>query len=238
MENYNLKYNVDIVFCIDCTESMDNILNIIKRRAMSFHGDLMNKMMEKDKVINSLRVRVVAFRDYRAFAEECKKGLRGNEPMLVSDFFQLPMEADKLSVAVRSIQPVGGGDAPEDGLEALAYAIRSDWDRSKDAKHRQVIVLWSDSEPHALGHGMGTPRYPNGMAKSLRELTAWWGDPLTHGYCNQEGKRLLMFVPDSGSWHVISEQWDNVILYPSVAGGGLNEYNYGGILDCIAHTLG
>ena len=66
--NYKLSYNVDIVFCIDCTESMDNILNIVKQRALGFYDDVVRTMQEKGKTIDQLRVRVVAFRDYAAYA--------------------------------------------------------------------------------------------------------------------------------------------------------------------------
>ena len=78
-----LSYNVDIVFCIDCTETMDNILNIVKQRALSFYDDVQRTLQEKDKVVDELRVRVVAFRDYLAYADEVRKKVRKNEPMLV-----------------------------------------------------------------------------------------------------------------------------------------------------------
>lgn len=237
MGGYYLKYNVDIVFCIDCTESMDNVLNIIKNRALGFHGDLLSRMQLKQKSIESLRVRVVAFRDYLAYAEECRKGCKGNEPMLVTDFFSLPEDSEKLELSVRSLQPVGGGDVEEDGLEALAYAIRSDWDVRQDAKHRHVIVLWTDAAPHEIGYGKASPRYPKGMAGSIRELTAWWGNSLNYGYCDQEAKRLVLFAPDEGEWSFISEQWDQVVHYPSRAGDGLSELDYETILSCISQSI-
>lgn len=237
MNELYLNYNVDIVFCIDCTESMDNVLNIIKDRALSFHGDLLNRMYKKQKMVDSLRVRVVAFRDYKAFDEERRKGHKGNEPMLVTDFFTLPTDAEKLKLSVQSLQPVGGGDVPEDGLEALAYAIRSDWDTVQDAKHRHIIVLWTDAEPHELGYGKGTYRYPKGMAKSIGELTEWWGNALNGGYCNQDAKRLVLFAPSSGDWNFISEQWDQVIHYPSKAGDGLGDLDYETILSCISQSI-
>ena len=34
--NYKLTYNVDIVFCIDATGSMDNVINIVKENALHF----------------------------------------------------------------------------------------------------------------------------------------------------------------------------------------------------------
>ena len=138
--NYKLTYNVDIVFCIDCTESMDNILNIVKNRALSFYSDVQATMKDKGKEIDQLRVRVVAFRDYMAYDEEKRKKTHCNEPMLITNFFALPEEAHKLEVSVKSLQPIGGGDDPEDGLEALAYAIRSDW-TTKGSKDRHIIVL-------------------------------------------------------------------------------------------------
>ena len=61
--NYKLTYNVDLVFCIDCTESMDNILNIVKDRALGLHDDIQKTMQLKGKEIDQLRVRVVGFRD-------------------------------------------------------------------------------------------------------------------------------------------------------------------------------
>ncbi len=237
MNQYSLNYSVDIVFCVDCTESMDNILNIIKGKALSFYRDIQERMRLKQKMVDTLRIRVVAFRDYAAYAQERRKGFLGNEPMLVTDFFHLPEDASKLKIAVESLQPVGGGDIPEDGLEALAYAIRSDWDARKDTKHRQVIVLWTDAIPHELGYGKDSPRYPQGMARNIRELTSWWGSPLSHGFCSQEAKRLVLFAPNAGEWNFISEQWDQVIHYPSKAGDGLSELDYETILSCISQSI-
>lgn len=237
MSEFYLDYRVDIAFCIDCTESMDNILNIIKERALSFHKDLLEKMRLKQKAVDSLRVRVVAFRDYAAYAEECRKGHKGNEPMLVTDFFTLPADSEKLRLAVQSLHPVGGGDIQEDGLEALAYAIRSDWNRQQDAKHRHVIVLWTDAVPHEIGYGKASPQYPKGMAGNMRELTRWWGNAFSQGYCDQEAKRLVLFAPNDGEWNFISEQWDQVIHYPSKAGDGLNELDYETILSYICQSI-
>ena len=237
MSNYSLRYNVDIVFCIDCTESMDNVLNIIKERALSFYEDLLDRMRQKQKAVDALRVRVVAFRDYVAYDQERKKGNPGNEPMLVTDFFRLPEEAEKLELAVRSLQPRGGGDDPEDGLEAVAYAIRSDWDRSPGVKHRHVIVVWTDAQAHELGFGKASSRYPKGMARSIGELTAWWGTPSAPGYCLQGAKRLVLFTPKEEGWDFLTEQWDQTVQFPSKAGNGLSELDYEEILNCLFASL-
>lgn len=236
--NYKLDYNVDLVFCIDCTESMDNILNIVKERALGLYDDIQRTMKQKGKEITQLRVRVIGFRDYAAYADELRKKVHPNEPMMISDFFVLPEDAHKLEVSVKSLYPVGGGDEEEDGLEALAYAIRSPWSVT-GSKDRHVIILWTDAAPHELGFGEETPRYPRGMAKSFDELTRWWGDGSSAGFMpKQASKRLILFAPDQGQWGVVASQWDNSIFYPSKAGSGLQEVDYQTILSCIAQSIG
>ncbi len=155
--NYKITYNVDMVFCIDCTGSMDNIIDIVKNNALNFYNDVTETMEKKNKHITQLRVRVVAFRDYLA---------DGDMAMLVTDFFKLPEQAVDFETCVRSLKAEGGGDDPEDGLEALAYAIKSNWD-TEGMKKRQVIVVWTDAATHKLGYGSDSPYYPNGMAKDL-----------------------------------------------------------------------
>lgn len=235
--NTRLTYNVDIVFCIDCTESMDNILNIVKGRALSFYTDVQTTMQSKGKEIDQLRVRVVAFRDYLAYDEEKREKTHLNEPMLITDFFNLPADSHKLEVSVKSLQPIGGGDEPEDGLEALAYAIRSDW-TTKGSKDRHIIVLWTDQKAHKLGFGKSSPKYPKGMAQDIGELTEWWGDKYEPGFMpEQPAKRLILFAPNDGEWATISESWDNVLHLPSRAGDHLQDVDYQTILSCIAQTI-
>ena len=62
--NYVLRYSVDIVFCVDATMSMYHILDKVKNGMLGFYGDLTEAMGKKGKHIDTLRVRVIAFRDY------------------------------------------------------------------------------------------------------------------------------------------------------------------------------
>ena len=139
--NYSLKYNIDIVMCIDATGSMNGILDTVKSNALNFYGDLINSMRKKGKQVNDLRIKVIAFRDYVA---------DGENAMLATDFFRMPDEQEDFRDLVNTISACGGGDEPEDGLEALAYAIRTDWTRDGD-KRRHVIVVWTDAPTHELG---------------------------------------------------------------------------------------
>ena len=105
--NYSLKYNVDIVMCIDATGSMDGILDTVKCNALNFYGDLVNAMRKKGKQVNDLRIKVIAFRDYIA---------DGEGAMLATDFFQMPAEQGEFRNLVNTVRAFGGGDEPEDGV--------------------------------------------------------------------------------------------------------------------------
>lgn len=111
-----MTYTVDIVFCIDATASMGPCINVVKEKALSFYDDFVRALAEENKYVDSIRIKVIAFRDY----------LADKEPILVTDFFNLPDDRADFSNTIKGIVESGGGDEPEDGLEALAYAIRSD----------------------------------------------------------------------------------------------------------------
>lgn len=223
-----MDYTVDMVFCIDATGSMEDvsgsqekIINMVKKNALNFYSDLNQAMSLKRKAVRQLRVRVVAFRDYLA---------DGENAMLVTDFFMLPQQAQEFEACINSITADGGGDIPEDGLEALAYAIKSKWS-NETAKKRHIIVVWTDAATHDLGFGRSSAHYPNGMPKDMSTLNDWWDE------MNENSKRLILFAPNERSWDYISSQWDNVVHYPSVAGNGLAERSYGEILDAIANSV-
>lgn len=227
METNRLSYNVDMVFCIDATGSMSPVIEMVKKNALNFQQDLMRAMDAKRKQISQLRIRVVAFRDYLA---------DGDKAMLVTDFFHLPADVDAFGSCIRSINASGGGDEPEDGLEALAYAIHSPWD-NQATKRRQVIVVWTDASTHTIGHGSRALNYPAKMPKTFADLTNWWGDRQYHGYMDQNAKRLLLFAPKANYWTTISDNWDNVLHFQSVAGKGLQEYDYQEIISAICNSI-
>ena len=225
--NYRLEYAVDLVLCIDATSSMGPVIKMVKQNALNFYRDLMEVMEAKNKHVAGLRVRVIAFRDYKYDREDA---------MLVTDFFDLPAQSGEFEACVRSIEPMGGGDDPEDGLEALAYAMKSKWNRQAQKK-RHVIAVWSDDGTHELGFGKEAPNYPNGMAKDFYELTQWWGTRMNPGVMDDSAKRLLLFTPNQPHWTTIRDTWNNVIQYESVAGNGLIEHDYKQILNAITNTI-
>lgn len=225
--NYKMTYGVDLVFCIDATMSMDPVLDTVKNNALNFYQDFKRVMDAKHKSVSELRVRIVAFRDYLADKEQA---------MMITNFFSLPQQTAEFHACVRSIEADGGGDDPEDGLEALAYAMKSDWNHTA-MRRRHVIVVWSDDATHDLGYGRSAQNYPRNMARDFNELTQWWGSKSYPGVMDESAKRLILFTPDVRSWSTIRDNWNNVIQYESNAGTGLRDCDYDQILSAICNSI-
>jgi hypothetical protein len=219
-------YAVDIVLVIDATGSMGGIIDRVKEGALRFHDELGKVMAEKDKHVDELRVRVVVFRDYYAGDEQ---------PLTASDFFALPEQQGGFAGFVGTIRATGGGDEPENALEALVTAMRSPW-TTAGTKRRHVIVLWTDASAHPLEKNAGRkpPRYPADMPADFDGLTDLWEG---QEVMDANAKRLLLFTPDAYAWTDISNHWENALHYPSKAGAGLSEVDYGTILESIVNSI-
>lgn len=227
MAGQGLSYNVDIVMCIDCTGSMGCLLDTVKKNALKLYTDLMDRCEKKGKEISKMRIRVIGFRDFYA---------DGANAIQDSGFFNIPEQKTEFNDFVNGLFPSGGGDEPENGLEALAMAINSDWTKDGD-KRRQVIALWSDASTHPLDRAESKNEfYPNDMPKNFDELTDWWEDDQA-GKMQKSAKRLILYTPDASSWSEIGANWSNTIQYPSKAGEGLCDVDYETILSSIVNSI-
>jgi hypothetical protein len=226
----NLKYAVDVVLCIDATESMGPALSNVKHSALTFPNRLAQEMVAKGLGISSLRLKVIAFRDYADHADDA---------MTESPFFRVPEDLVEFESAVRGLRPIGGGDIPESGLEALALALGSDWETGLD-KRRHVIVMFTDAPAHRLGDPRHTrvPTYPRSVPTSLEALFEQWGSGHSRdALMENSAKRLLMFAPEQYPWADIADDWNNTIFFPSEAGEGLEEWEMDQIIATIANSL-
>lgn len=221
-----LTYNVDLIMCIDCTGSMSGILSTVKSNALKFYSDLQKALERKGKIINKLRVKVIAYRDF--YVDE---GSSLNE----TGFFVLPDQEVEFSAFVNTLSPSGGGDEPESGMEALALGIQSDWNKKGD-RRREIMIVWTDASAHKLEKAdtSSNEYYPSGMPSNFDELTDMWEG---QGFVNNSAKRMLLFAPDAYPWTDIATYWENVIHYPSKAGDGLSELDYSTIQNTIVASI-
>ncbi len=222
-------YKVDIVMCIDATGSMSPILNEVKANALTFHDRFVEAMEENNKDVSALRVKVIAFRDYGC----------DSEPMKESAFFELPTQNDAFHAFVNGIQAQGGGDGPENALEAIATALKSDWvAEEQGVKRRHVILLFTDAPALPLNARAGAPSYPQGMPADLAELGAWWegtSQTFSNNYSINAG-RLVVFAPNADPFTDM-QAWNRVWPAFSQAGTGLSEIDIQAAIELLVGSI-
>ena len=219
-----LDYNVDIVMCIDVTGSMSSIINEVKENALSLYQNFVAEMERKEKSVQQLRIKVIAFRDYGV----------DSEPMLESKFFVLDEERDEFYDFVNKLEAVGGGNAPESSLEALALAMKSDWVRTGSVR-RHVILMYTDAPAIPLGtvDTSVVTNYPADMPASLAELHDLWESQTME----KRAKRLLVFAPDCDPWPEFATWGGNVFHTVSEAGKGCDDVDMDFCIRLLVNSI-
>lgn len=232
---------VDIVFCIDVTASMAPIINTVKNLTLDLYDDLIANMREKNnRIVKQLRVKVIAFRDYYC---------DGPYAMEESKFFTLPEQKNEFRKFVSSLEAKGGGDEPENALEAMALAMKSDWVKvtnPNNEKARNVVVIFTDASAHPLEKSADgvSEYYPSDMLKNYNELyEAWCGQ----GSCmdnsqsytmDKMAERLVIFAPeDAYPWSEMSEEIDYAAVVPISAAEGGAELGRDTIIATISGSM-
>lgn len=223
LQNSGTDYSVDLVMCIDATGSMTPFIQEVKDNALTFYQRFVAEMNAQTppKYVKQLRIKIIAFRDYASDAQ----------PMLESKFFVLDDEVDEFRAFVNSIEASGGGDGPENALEALALAMKSKW-TTEGTGRRHVIMLYTDAPALELGARAGEPNYPTDLPKDLAELRSMWEGQ----YMEQRAKRLLVYAPDCEPWQNI-EDWSNLFHTPCSGGAGVSEADINASIRLLVHSI-
>ena len=198
----------DIVFVIDGTGSMSKAINTVKELAVGFRTRVMEKLAEVDRSVEVLRVRVITFRDFSA----------DTDALVASPFFTLPDEEPQFLDFIGGIEAVGGGDEPENALEALAEAMNSEW-TADGTYRRHIIVLFTDASAIKFEDSdKSHTQYPSGMPKDLAELQDWWEFGTPNGALEKRAERLIIFAPASEPWTDV-KTWNQVETGPAIKPG-------------------
>jgi len=124
---------VDIVFVMDITESMQPYIDAVKQNMISFARDLQANNRD-------YRLGLVTFEDFTVSKyADCNCAYRKQLTSNVNEFIGW----------VGSLHAGGGGDIPEDQLDALAYA--STLPLRPDAQ--AILILITDAPCHKRGDG-------------------------------------------------------------------------------------
>lgn len=199
--------NVDLVQIIDNTGSMTPYIDSVKKMALGFHKELESRLAEYQREIETLRVKVILFRDL---------DYEGSEAFVQSRFFELPREEKEYSDFVNGIECDGGGDAAESGFEAVALGMCSDWNTEGDKK-RHIIMFCSDAPPKTI---KGPCSLVQGLPDSMKEFKSWWCDAQT-GKMDPRAKRMIVFAPECPEWNEVCEEFPMVFYKAVEPGAGL-----------------
>jgi len=118
--------NVNIVFCIDTTGSMDTYINGVKDRAVEFSQILADRGA-------AFKLGLIGFGD-----------LYEKEKPSVYNFTD---DVARFQKQVRNIPRTYGGDIPESSLDALETAMEL-LDSSRDISAKAIFILITDAPPH------------------------------------------------------------------------------------------
>ncbi|MDR3217005.1 MAG: VWA domain-containing protein [Clostridiaceae bacterium] len=218
------KRNIDVVFCIDGTGSMAPCIESVKNNAKRFYLDFSEEMTRQNSDIDSMRVKVIVFRDY---------GFDGDDSMQISNWFELPVDDSEFANYLTGVTANGGGDAPENGLEALYFAIKQDF--LTGSNDRQVIVLFTDTDYLELGERKGKGSYPEDMVNGEGLQDMWFcrsQDP--DSKLRDRNKRLVLFAPSGTKYENLKANLNRSVFEPVAMEKGLRDINFDGIIKIIA----
>lgn len=229
--------NVDIAFVIDATESMTPIINTVKEFALNFYDDVIEGLAKYNRTVSQFRVKVIVFRDYYC---------DGSYAMKESDFFYLPDENNEFKAFVSEIEAKGGGDVPENALEALALAMRSDWVKEGNSK-RHAIVLFTDAPAHPFekAKDVSIDTYPENMFQSYMEMLEAWNAVGQGTYLDTDKKinmdknarRLILFAPDAEPWTDVQIDFEQCFMTQIEADEGCSELDKGIVITTISKSM-
>jgi len=124
---------VDIVFVVDITESMQPYIDAVKENMIAFAHELAANHRD-------YRLGLVTFEDYVVSAyEDCGCPYRNQMTSDVQEFIKW----------VGTLHAGGGGDIPEDQLDALAYAATLPFRPAAQG----ILILITDAPDHHAGDG-------------------------------------------------------------------------------------
>lgn len=132
-QSIKVKGVVDLVFCFDCTMSMDRCIDQVKDNAQAFVDELKNQ----EQMVPDWRVKAMGYRDFNTDEEK------------IINHFSFVNDVASFQNQLSQLRADGGGDNPESTLDALWYALKeTDWRQT--GKCHKVIVLFTDDITHPV----------------------------------------------------------------------------------------
>ena len=223
---FGTSRNIDMVFCIDGTGSMSPCIEKVKENARRLHLEFASAMTDRGSEIDSMRIKIIVFRDYKS---------EGADAIQQSPFFELPADQAEFESYMAGVSAFGGGDVSENGLEALYYAMKSDFTTGN--KDRQIIVLFSDADALELLERKSSAGYPEDVVDESGFIEFWANsaalqDPSVK--LRDKLKRLVMFAPAGTKYEELKKILNRSVFMPVSDMKGLSDVDFKTIIDQIS----
>lgn len=198
------KKQLDMVFCIDATGSMQEEIDSVTRTARSLEAEINEHLKQKDKLpFDLMRVRVIFYRDFAAdrggYDREAPRydestydegAIPAMNRSNNSRFWTLPDDSGNLEGFLGAEHANGGGDEPEAGFVCLNEALESDWAKSdSETEVTPLIAIWTDANARPI-NDFEASDLPRRQPRSYDELKAKWDDA---DRLDQRNKLLVFF---------------------------------------------
>lgn len=220
--------NIDIVYVLDATGSMARCIDKVKKSLQGINTSILEHFTSDDGVseVDMLRVKFVIFRDYKS---------EGVDAIQESPFFERPGDDARMQAFMDSVSAYGGGDGPENGLEGLYYAMKSDFANFNGKKDRQIIVLITDNDALELKARAACAGYPADMV-DYEGLKAMWVGADQSVRFGEASKRMLIFAPADTKYADLSKACNRVQFVATTLEKGLEDINFDVVVDAIVAT--
>lgn len=203
------KFEADVVLCIDATGSMGTTIEMIKENATSFYDDVKTACRKEGKVVESMNLCVVAFRDI---------DVPENKAIEKSEMFSMPSQSDDLRSFLSGVKAYGGGsDVGELGLDAIAWAY-AETKMKKKSDRKLIVILWSDETTKSITSRPGSHAFGHGIS-SFEEFTRLWNTD------DNKNSRIVLFTPGTDSWENVANTLRNVTRHDFTVSDKTLEYD-------------
>lgn len=135
---------VDIVFCVDCTASMEPCFEGLVQHL----HDFVEGLQSENKV--DFRLRLVEYRD-----------LKIGEPTRAREFTS---DVEEFKRQLKELSASGGGDEPESTLDAIYTGLNSPW---RATKCHKAVLVFTDAPSHPDLHESTVPA---GVARDIETV--------------------------------------------------------------------
>lgn len=195
----------------------------VKNNARRFYADFASSMTDMGSEIDMMRIKLITFRDYKS---------DGQRAMVESRFFELPEEESEFASYLDTQQASGGCNEDANGLEALCYAMRSDF--VTGSNDRQVIVLFADTDAIPLMARAQIAGYPSGMVDDKGLLELWMCMQSQPSKLRERCKRMVLFAPEGTVYAKINQRFNRSVFQPVQIHRGIDDVPFDSIIKIIA----